>query len=99
MNEPFLTVKNLTIHYKQGALSFPAVRNVGFSIDSGETLGLVGESGCGKSTLALALMGLLPELESVIPNGHINFRGRDLAQFSQNEWRTIRGKTFAMIIK
>ena len=37
-----------------------AVNGISFSLDAGETLGIVGESGCGKSVTALALMGILP---------------------------------------
>ncbi len=47
-----------------------AVRDVSFSLDTGETLGLVGESGCGKSTLARTLAGLCPGAR-----GTIRFRG------------------------
>jgi len=99
MSEPFLSVNNLTIHYRHGTQSFPAVRNVNITLQSGQTLGLVGESGCGKSTLALALMGLLPEREGLITEGQILYEGRDLTQNDHEHWRTLRGKTFAMVFQ
>ena len=51
-----------------------AVRDVGFAVAPGETLGIVGESGCGKSTLARMLVGLLAPSE-----GSIEIEGKDLS--------------------
>src|SRR5947199_317318 len=50
-----------------------AVRDVSFTLDIGDTLGIVGESGCGKSMTAMAIMGLLPEAAQV--TGSIPFDG------------------------
>ena len=63
MGETILQVNNLSVSYAASGpfsrtTSFEAVRNVSFSIEKGEVLGLVGESGCGKTTLCKALLGL-----------------------------------------
>jgi peptide/nickel transport system ATP-binding protein len=50
-----------------------AVRNISFEVETGQTLGIVGESGCGKSTLARMLVGLLPPSE-----GTVEIEGQDL---------------------
>ena len=75
------------------------VDRVGFQVDAGETLGLVGESGCGKSVTALAVMGLLPKPAGRIVGGRISFDGRDLAAASAGELRGIRGNRISMIFQ
>ena len=74
-----------------------AVRDVGLTLERGETLGIVGESGCGKTMTALALMGLLPEGARVA--GEIRFDGIDLLAGSENDWCRIRGNRIAMVFQ
>ena len=83
-----------------------AVREVSFSIASGEVLGLVGESGSGKSVTSLALMGLLPPQARV--SGQAEFAvadeasagsALDLLSASQDQLRAIRGSRIAMIFQ
>ena len=65
-NNPLIEVKNLKVHFpvRQGLLHnitgyIKAVDGINFSINKGETLGLVGESGCGKTTTARAILHLI----------------------------------------
>ena len=65
-NNPLIEVKNLKVHFpvRQGLLRnitgyIKAVDGINFSINKGETLGLVGESGCGKTTTARAILHLI----------------------------------------
>ena len=74
-----------------------AVRGVDFTLERGDTLGIVGESGCGKTMTALALMGLLPEGARV--NGAIRFDGADLLAGSEDDWCRIRGNRLAMVFQ
>ena len=73
-----------------------AVRDVSFSIEEGENVGLVGESGCGKSTVAKAIMGALPD-NGRITNGEIRFDGEDLVGLSPGAMRQKRWDDLAMI--
>ncbi len=74
-----------------------AVRGLDFSLQRGETLGLVGESGCGKSISAMALMGLLPENAEV--SGSIRFEGEELVGKSDGAWCQLRGNRIAMVFQ
>ena len=74
-----------------------AVRGVDFTLERGETIGIVGESGCGKTMTALALMGLLPEGARV--EGGVRFDGTDLLTGSEDDWCRIRGNRIAMVFQ
>jgi oligopeptide transport system ATP-binding protein len=76
-----------------------AVDGVSFSLEKGQTLGLVGESGCGKSVTALSIMGLIPRPPARIVGGSLLFEGRDLTQLKDRELEDIRGKDIAMIFQ
>jgi len=80
INQPILEVNDLCVWYpvKKNFLGKPieymkAVDQVSFTVQEGETLGLVGESGCGKTTLGRSILGL-----NAITSGSIHFKGHDL---------------------
>ena len=79
-----LEVKNLKVHFKIQNGWVRAVDGISFTIDAGETMGLVGESGCGKTTAAYAITQLLPP-NGYIKGGHIYFKGRDLLKISKRK--------------
>jgi peptide/nickel transport system ATP-binding protein len=95
---PLLEVENLRIDLAIGGKRFPAVQDVSFTIERGETFGLVGESGCGKSITALALIGLLRDPLS-IGGGKIRFDGREIHNLPASEMRKLRGNRISMIFQ
>jgi peptide/nickel transport system ATP-binding protein len=95
---PLLEISSLDIHFATATgEAFHAVRDVSFSIDEGEVLGLVGESGSGKSVTSLAVMRLLPPQAQV--SGAIGFGGEDLLAKSEREMQHVRGARIAMIFQ
>ena len=93
-----LRVKNLNIKFKTTKGIVTAVKDVSFSLDRGETLGVVGESGCGKSITNIAIMGLLPP-EAIVTAEELSFDGKSLLKLSQKEWQLIRGPKIGMIFQ
>ena len=94
-----IEIKDLSIGFEREGSWNKVVKNISFSIDKGEILGLVGESGSGKSVSSLAIMGLLPERKSKILSGSILFNNIDLCNITNKEHRKFRGKKIAMIFK
>jgi peptide/nickel transport system ATP-binding protein len=94
-----LEVRRLETHFltEQGVAR--AVDGVTFSIDAGQTLGMVGESGCGKSVTALSILRLVPSPPGRIVGGEILYQGRDLLSASEAEMRKVRGNEIAMIFQ
>ena len=96
---PLLSVSGLRTAFASEAGPAFAVRGVSLELESGETVGLVGESGCGKSVTALSIMGLLPPSARIV-DGTIVLEGAgDLAQASRRTLRSVRGKRIAMIFQ
>jgi len=99
MPEPLLQIDNLRTYFHTEDGPARAVDGISFSLNRGETLGLVGESGCGKSVTALSMMRLIPEPPGEILSGTIRFEGRDLLTLSDDEIRRVRGNDIAMIFQ
>ncbi len=76
----------------------PAVDGVDLYIDSGETLGVVGESGCGKSVTSLSIMRLVGR-PGRIADGEVLFDGVDLLKKPESDMRQIRGNQISMIFQ
>ena len=99
MAEELLKVENLVIRYDTDNGVASAVNDITFSLNKGETLGLVGETGAGKTTTALGIMRLLPDPSGKIEKGKIFLEGLDLLTLSNEEMRKRRGKDVAMIFQ
>ncbi len=94
-----LEVKGLkTRFYTQDGV-VNAVNGISYSLEEGETLGIVGESGCGKSVGVMSLMRLIPMPPGKIVAGEVLFEGRDLMKISDEEMRSVRGNKIAMIFQ
>ncbi|MBD3305687.1 ATP-binding cassette domain-containing protein [candidate division KSB3 bacterium] len=76
-----------------------AVNDVSFTLDKGETLGIVGESGCGKSVTARSIMRLIKDPPGKIAHGEIVFDGINLLQLSEKQMKAIRGNRISMIFQ
>jgi oligopeptide transport system ATP-binding protein len=94
-----LDIKNLVTRFYTEDGVVHAVNGVSYTLEEGETLGVVGESGCGKSVHALSIMRLIPDPPGKIENGEIKFDGRDLLKVSEPEMREVRGAEIAMVFQ
>lgn len=99
MNDNFLDIKDLHIHYVTQEGTVKAVNGVNIKLNKGETLGLVGETGAGKTTTALGVLRLIPNPPGEIISGEILFEGRDILLETEEEMRKIRGKKVSMIFQ
>ena len=94
-----LEVRELTVRFYILDGVVHAVNGISYTLEEGQTLGIVGESGCGKSVSALSVMGLIPQPPGKIAAGQILHRGQNLLALSEEEVEQIRGKEIAMIFQ
>jgi len=96
VNTPLLEIKGLkTVFPTENGLAV-AVDDLGFSVQKGSVLGIVGESGCGKSITSLSVLRLVPPPGRIV-SGKIIFEGRDLLTLSEAQMRSVRGNQIALI--
>jgi peptide/nickel transport system ATP-binding protein/oligopeptide transport system ATP-binding protein len=94
-----LRVENLKTYFFTHEGIVKAVDNVCFTINRGETLGLVGESGCGKSVTALSIMRLIASPPGDIIGGKIILNNNNLLSLTEKEMRKVRGTQVSMIFQ
>ncbi|MGQ7248379.1 ABC transporter ATP-binding protein [Halomonas sp. V046] len=93
-----LDVKNLDVRFALRKGDVKALRDVCFSLDRGERLGIVGESGAGKSVAAFTLLNLIAK-PGYIAGGSITFDGQELTSMGDRALRKIRGHRISMIFQ
>ena len=91
-----LEVQGLTVGYATPGGVVEAVRDVGFSLDRGEILGLVGESGSGKSTLVKGMLRTLAP-PGVVVGGHVVLDGHALLELEEEPLRRLRWRTASIV--
>jgi len=96
---PLLAVQELSVRIERAQGAVRPCERVSFTLDAGETVGLVGESGCGKSVTALALLGLLPRPGGRYAGGSIRLEGRELVGASEDELSRLRGRRIAAVFQ
>ncbi len=96
---PILKVENLSIDFKINNQIVPILKNISFSLNRGETLGVVGESGSGKTVTVQSILRLIksPPLHKI--SGKILFDQQDILQLQKSDLRKIRGQRISYIFQ
>ncbi|MCL2400287.1 MAG: ABC transporter ATP-binding protein [Defluviitaleaceae bacterium] len=98
-NNNLLEIENLSIHFFVEDGTVYAVNDLNFTLQPGETIGLVGETGAGKTTAALGIMSLVQSPPGMVVDGKIIFEGRNLLELKEEEMRKVRGSKISMIFQ
>ncbi|MFJ4919660.1 ABC transporter ATP-binding protein [Streptomyces sp. NPDC088725] len=98
MSTPFLSVRDLRVHFSTEDGVVKAVDGLSFDVQKGRTLGIVGESGSGKSVTNLAILGLHDREHTTI-EGEIELEGKELLAASERELEHLRGNKMSMIFQ
>jgi peptide/nickel transport system ATP-binding protein len=100
MNSPhLLEVQDLAVEFDTAGGLVQAVNGIGYHLDGGEVLAILGESGSGKSVQAAAILDLIDSPPGHITAGRVLWRGRDLLTMAAVERRAINGRRIAMIFQ
>jgi oligopeptide/dipeptide ABC transporter ATP-binding protein len=93
-----LQVRNLVTTFHTAAGPVPAVRDVSFDLNAGETLAIVGESGSGKSVTALSLLNMVRR-PGRVEQGEVLLNGRNLLRLGEAEMRRVRGGEMSLVFQ
>jgi oligopeptide transport system ATP-binding protein len=94
-----LEIQDLTTRFHTMDGTVHAVNGISYTLEEGQTLGIVGESGCGKSVSALSVMGLIPKPPGEITAGQVLYRGKNLLSLGEEEMERVRGNEIAMVFQ
>ncbi len=94
-----IEVRDLRVSFRMGHEIHEAVRGVSFDIPANTTVALVGESGSGKSVSAMSIVRLLPENAILGADTRILHEGQDLAKFTPEQMRRLRGKDISVVFQ
>ena len=95
---PLLEVRDLRTHFHTFAGTVKAVDGVGFRIEAGEIMGLVGESGGGKSVVGFSILGLI-DPPGRIEAGAVLLEGEDLVGAGEERLQGVRGRDISMVFQ
>lgn len=96
--EPLLEIAHLEITYQSKRQQTVIIKDVSFTLYTGEMVALTGKSGAGKSILSQALVGLLDK-GLIISKGHIFFEGVDIAQLKEKEFEKLRRNHIGIMLQ
>ncbi len=99
INNTILDIKDLSVNFETLAGSVNVVRDINFSVNSGETMALVGESGSGKSVTAMSILRLHDEEQVNYTSGSIYFNGQNILGTDENVIKKVRGSDITMIFQ
>lgn len=96
---PLLELENVHVDFRTRDGTAHVLDGISFSLQAGETLGIVGESGCGKSMTALTIMGLVPTPPGRVAGGTVRLDGEDLIAAPESRMRAVRGNDISMVFQ
>ncbi len=98
-DKKYIEIKDLVVEYTSDGEIVQAVNGVSFSLNRGQTLGLVGETGAGKTTIAKSILRILPQPPARVKGGEVYLDGTNILELPENEMLKIRGNKISMIFQ